>query len=315
MHDVVSLGSVNVDHVGYLADETVAALDRRYDWFPEPGETVRVSSVPEALRDRLAEVSLGGKGANQAVAAARAGADTAFLGAVGEDDDRYGVRAGVRDHGVDVSAVARVDGPTGSAYIVVDEAAENRIAILSGANAAVDRDYVAPLTGTIRDADCLLLQNEIPTDGVLDLLDRLLDDPDRPTVVLDPAPAAGAERLVRHAAVDVLVPNEREYDHLSAALSGVAGTLVVTRGRDPVTVGDGPVSRVSFEVAPPAVDPVDTTGAGDVFAGYLAATLSAGGDLRTAVERGVTAASLSTEDEGVQPAVPGADRVDARRSG
>ncbi|WP_380678104.1 PfkB family carbohydrate kinase [Salinigranum sp. GCM10025319] len=308
MHDVVSLGSVNVDHVGYLADDAIAALERRYDWLPEPGETVAVSSVPEALCDRLTETSLGGKGANQAVAAARAGAETAFLGAIGADDDEFGVRNGVRAHGVDVAGVERVDGPTGSAYIVVDERGENRIATLAGANASVDRDYVHGRLDTIRDASCLLLQNEIPTDGVDWLLDRLAGDPDAPTVVLNPAPATDAAALVRHEAVDVVVPNETEYARLKAPLSGFDGTLVVTRGSDLVSVA-GPES---FEVAPPAADPVDTTGAGDVFTGYLAATLATDGDLRTAVERAVTAAALSTEAEGVQPSVPDAETVDAR---
>jgi ribokinase len=309
MHDVVSLGSVNVDHVGYLDDDAVAALEARYDWLPEPGETVAVSSVPETLRDQLSELSLGGKGANQAVAAARAGADTAFLGAVGEDDDRYGVCSGVGAHGVDVTEVEHVDGPTGSAYIVVDEAAENRIAILAGANAAVDRDYVQSRYETVRDASCLLLQNEIPLDGVTWLLDRLLDEPDPPTVLVNPAPVVGSEPLVSHAAVDVVVPNEHEYARLNGALSTFEGTLVVTRGPEPVRV----VGPESFEVAPPAVDAVDTTGAGDVFTGYLAASLSTGSDYWSAVERAVTAAALSTEEHGVQPAVPDAATVDARR--
>jgi ribokinase len=308
MHDVVSLGSVNVDHVGYLADDAVAALERRYDWLPGPGETVAVSSVPEALRDRLTETSLGGKGANQAVAAARAGAETAFLGAVGADDARYGVRAGVSARGVDVSGVERVDGPTGSAYIVVDDDGENRIAVLAGANAAVDRDYVRERLTLCDDAACLLLQNEIPTDGVLWLLDRLADDPDAPTVVVDPAPADGAEPLVTHPAVDIVIPNSTEYERLRPSLSAFDGTLVVTHGADPVEV----VGPESFEVAPPAVDPVDTTGAGDVFTGFLAATLATGGDLHAAVRRAVTAAALSTESEGVQPAVPDAETVDAR---
>jgi ribokinase len=308
MHDVVSLGSVNVDHIGYLDDEEVAALERRYDWLPRPGETVAVSSVPEALRERLTEVSLGGKGANQAVAAAGAGADTAFLGAVGADEERYGVRAGIRARGVDVTAVERVEGPTGSAYIVVDEAAENRIAILAGANATVDRDYVRRRYDLVREASCLLLQNEIPTEGVRWLLDGLLDEPNPPAVVVNPAPAPGSEPIVGHDAVDVVVANEREYGRLREALSAFEGTLIVTRGADLVSV-DGPAS---FEVAPPAADAVDTTGAGDVFTGYFAATVADGRDYRIAVERAVTAAALSTETEGVQPAVPDAAAVDAR---
>jgi ribokinase len=311
MHEVVSLGSVNVDHVGYLSDETVAALDRRYDWLPAPGETVPVDAVPEALRDRLPEVSLGGKGANQAVAAAHAGAETAFLGCVGEDDERYGVRRGVAAHGVDVSGVEQVPGPTGSAYVVVDEAAENRIAILAGANAAVDRDYVRSRLDAVRGSSCLLLQNEVPTDGVRWLLDRLAETTDPPTVVVNPAPAPGSEPLVDHRAVDVVVSNRTEYRTLDGTLAGFEGTLVVTQGPDAVRVS-GPER---FEVTPPTVDPVDTTGAGDVFTGYLAASVAAGTPLRDAVERATVAASLSTEEEGVQPSVPDAATVDAWRDG
>jgi ribokinase len=309
MHEVVSLGSVNVDHVGYLSDDVVATLEGQYDWLPTPGETVAVESVPRDLRDRLTEVSLGGKGANQAVAAALGGAETALLGCVGDDAAEYGVRDGIRDRGVDVSEVVSVDRPTGSAYVVVDESAENRITILSGANAAVDREYVQSRLDVIEHASVLLLQNEIPTEGVRWLLDRLAADPDGPTVVVDPAPAVGAEPLVTHEAVDVVVPNATEFAHLEADLAAFGGTLVVTDGADLVSVA----GAESFEVAPPTVDPVDTTGAGDVFTGYLAATLATGGDLRTAVERAVTAAALSTEAEGVQPAVPEAETVDARR--
>jgi ribokinase len=308
MHEVVSLGSVNVDHVGYLADDTIAALEAEDDWLPEPGETVAVSTVPAGLRDRLSDVSLGGKGANQAVAAAHAGADAAFLGCVGDDDARYEVTRGIREHGVDVAEVAQVEGPTGSAYIVVDEVGENRIAILAGANAAVDRAYVEERYDTICASGCLLLQNEIPTDPVCWLLDQLADEPDPPTVVVDPAPAAGAEPLVEHDAVDIVIPNSTEYNRLGSSLACFEGTLIVTHGSDLVRVSN----EASFEVAPPVVNPVDTTGAGDVFTGYLAATLATGGDLRRAVERAVTAAALSTEHEGVQPAVPDAETVDSR---
>lgn len=308
MHEVVSLGSINVDHTGYFADDEIARLEREYEWLPEPGETVAVSSIPTRLRDELPSVSLGGKGANQAVAAAHAGAETALLGCVGSDEADYDVRAGIGGHGVDVSGVESVDGPTGSAYIVVDETGENRIAILSGANAAVDRSYVEAHLETIADASCLLLQNEVPTSGVVWLLDHLAAAAEKPTVVVDPAPASGAEALVEHDAVDVVVPNATEHRALADSLSTFEGTLVVTHGDEYVRVA----GEETFEVAPPVADPVDTTGAGDVFTGFFAATLARGGTLRDAVERGVTAAALSTEHEGVQSAVPDAETVDER---
>lgn len=313
MASVVSLGSVNVDHVVRADGDRLAALAERYDWFPAAGETVTVVSVPDEFRTFDADHLLGGKGANQAVAAATAGAAATLLGRVGEDAGEFDVRPTLESRGVDVSGVEAAPGPTGAAYVFVDETGENRIAVVPGANARVDDAYLGRHRDAILAADVLLLQNEIPVGPVDALLADLdgSDDDHRPTVVLDPAPAAGVAPLLAHDCVDLVTPNEHEFEALAEALVGFDGTVVRTRGPAAVLVqlpsGDG------FEVTPPAVDPVDTTGAGDVLCGFLAAGLAAGDDLRTAVERAVAAAALSVTGEGVQAATPTREEVRAFR--
>ncbi|MDS0300855.1 PfkB family carbohydrate kinase [Halogeometricum sp. S1BR25-6] len=307
MGRVVSLGSINVDHMEYTSTEWVRSTAERYEWFPAPGETVSVGSVPDALRESYAETYLGGKGANQAVAAAAAGADAGLLGMVGDDEGRYDVLDSLSDRGVDVTGVARTDGPTGAAYIAVDETGENYIAILAGANGRVDDGYVADRLDACCAADCLLVQNELPPEAVRAALDRLADRPDRPTVVYDPAPAAGAAEILAHDCVDVVTPNEGEYDRLRGDIDAFEGTVVRTRGEDGVVV-DG---ERTLSVAPPAVDPVDTTGAGDVFVGYLGAELAAGADFEAAVRLATVAGALSTEREGVQSAAPSREAVES----
>jgi ribokinase len=224
----------------------------------------------------------------------------------------------LRSRGVDVSRVRRADGPTGSAYILVDHTGENRIAILTGANGAVTPGYAEANLDAVRAASALCLQNETPaetTERVLSALDR--DPPaDRPAVVFNPAPATGAGGLLSHPSLSVVLVNETEYETLGTDLDGVEAAVIRTRGGEDVLVDDrrpGPARAQGvdreFAVTPPDVDPVDTTGAGDVFAGYLSATLARGGDLRSAVERASFAAALSTETEGVQGATPTADEV------
>jgi ribokinase len=338
---VVSVGSVNVDHVAYCDAATVDSLSDRYDWFPAPGETVRVESMPPEIEQYVSETHVGGKGANQSVAAALAcavgdsadgvdadddagetpAAESVFLGTVGTDDAEWGVRETLADYGVDISGVGVADRPTGSAHVFVDETGENYIAIRAGANRCVDPDYVESHAETVLSADCLLLQNELPAVTGEAVLDLVADaGSDRPTVLLDPAPADGAERLVGHPAVDLLTPNESEFAWLSGEstapgapdadlLADFAGVVVQTRGAKDLLVenrrGDSGVGgSETLAVTPPPVDPVDTTGAGDVFTGYLAVELACGRDLRTACRTAVAASACSTEREGVQTATP-----------
>ena len=356
MPRVVSVGSVNVDHVAYCDAATVDSLSDRYDWFPAPGETVRVESTPSEIEQHVSETHVGGKGANQSVAAALArpatdstggvdtgGGDTGggagatppaesvFLGRVGTDDTEWGVRETLADYGVDVSGVGVADCPTGSAHVVVDETGENYIAIRAGANGRVDADYVERHAGTVLSADCLLLQNELPVATGRAVLDLVADaETDRPTVLLDPAPADGAEHLVGHPAVDLLTPNESEFAWLSGEsaapgapdtdlLADFSGVVVRTRGAEDLLVEDrrgdtgvaGVAGSETLAVTPPPVDPVDTTGAGDVFAGYLAVELACGQDLRDACRTAVAASARSTEREGVQAATPTRAEVQA----
>lgn len=311
MGTVVSLGSVNVDLVSTLDTATLDRLAEQYDWFPAAGSTVRVTDVPDAVADLPRDVFLGGKGANQAVAAARADAATTLLGNVGSDQAAFGVLDGLRDAEVDVGHVrVREDVETGKAFVFVDEHGENRIAIVEGANGRVDDAYVRRHVDRVSAADCLLLQNEIPVPPVLALLDWLQETPGGPTVVVDPAPVDGAEPLVRHPAVDVVRPNEHEYVALGDALAEFDGTVVQTRGSADVLVENSE----AFTVSPPPSTPVDTTGAGDTFNGYLAAELARGATLRAAVETATVAASMSIEAAGAQSSIPRLEAVRAFES-
>lgn len=298
MPAVASFGSVNVDHV-VPADSCPPAVR---DWFPEAGETITVEAVPKAVRDAASETFLGGKGANQAVAATAASAEAIFYGKVGIDAESLTVRDRLRDRGVSVDDVVETDSPTGAAYILLEENGENRISVLPGANHDVDDRYARRVAPAVCEQDAVLLQNEIPQSASLTLLDALPPGDDGPTVVLDPSPVADVEPLISHPAVDVLVPNRHEATTLTDALVDFEGILVRTAGGEPVTARRSDGDTVS--VRPPAVDPVDTTGAGDVLSGYLAAGLGRGEALRDALATAVTAASLSTEEPGAQSAPP-----------
>ncbi|MFB6077192.1 MAG: PfkB family carbohydrate kinase [Candidatus Nanohaloarchaea archaeon] len=240
----------------------------------------------------------------------RASAQGILVGAVGSDESEYDVLDTLSERNVDVSAVAETAAPTGAAYVFVDPEGENRIGILPGANRTVDAAYLDRHVDRIRDGDVLLLQNEIPVGPVVSVLDRIAGDAARPTVILDPAPVSGVRPLLDHPAVDIVTPNEAEADALAAVLDSCPATVVRTHGREPVVVDDREV-----RVEPPAVETVDTTGAGDVFNGFLATCLGRDDPLQDAIETAATAAALSVTGEGVQQATPTMAAVrDAERS-
>ncbi len=305
---VVSLGSINVDRVYRLDRPGLEALTER-PWFPERGATVAVGSPPEVGLDPDA-FHHGGKGANQATAAAAAGAPTAMLGLVGPDHEEYGVVSRLAADGVGVTGIETVSAPTGTADVFVGPDGDTRILVCPGANDAVGTEYVGARYETIAGADCLLLQNEIPVEPVATLLERLGDERAPPTVVLDPGPPEGVERLLATGAVDYFTPNEREAAALGD-LSGFRGTSIETHGSGPVLV-EGRDGRLV--VSPPSVDPVDATGAGDVLNGYLAAGLAAGDSLREALVRAVAAASRSTLVAGARASVPDRRTVERFRT-
>ncbi len=250
----------------------------------------RLPRAPEAGETLLAEASLmapGGKGANQALAAARAGAAVRMAGAVGQDQLADQALALLRAGGVDLSALARVDAPTGLAAITVDAAGENRIVCASGANARARADQVpeAWLDGL----RVLLMQLETPWAETLLLLHRAKARGVRVLVNLAPAPAAPPPGLDQ---ADLVIANEIE-----AAFAPPGVALVRTLGAAGVAFGD-------LRIAALPITPVDTTGAGDAFCGALAAALAEHRPMEQALRFAAIAGSLACLAPGAQPALP-----------
>ncbi|MGW4380785.1 ribokinase [Kitasatospora sp. NPDC004531] len=296
MPSITVVGSVNRDLVLTVQD------------LPRPGETV--------LAERFVE-GVGGKGANQAVAAARLGARVRLVARVGADAE--GVLRALAAEGVDVTAVLPAeDADTGIASVVVDRAGENTIVVNPGANAAL---AVADLPDRLAGAgEVLLVQHEIASEVVAAAVLRAREQGG--TVVLNPAPARPVAPEVL-AAVDVLVPNLGELATLLdvARPAGPAGArellehaqlpcgaVVVTLGADGALVKQP--GRAAVHLPAPVVDAVDTVGAGDTFCGALADSLARGDDLLAAAERAVRAASLAVTGLGAQSSMPTAAQLD-----
>jgi ribokinase len=277
---VLVVGSIN-------ADFTVHA-----ERLPAPGETVAGGRL---------ERGGGGKGANQAVAAARAGAAVAMVGAVGDDDLGAGALAALRSEGVDVAAVRRLAGaPTGVALIVVDGAGDNQIAVASGANHAV----AAADVRAERRPGCVLASFELLDEPVLAAA-RIAADAGCPLVV-NPAPARRLEPALRELR-PILTPNRSEAAELTGeAEPEAAARALAARTDAPVVVTLGDQGALVLDgnglahVPAPAVHAVDTTGAGDTFNGTLAAELAGGRDLRAAVAAAVAAAADSVTRPGAR---------------
>ena len=282
---VVVVGSVNADLVVSVRD------------LPRPGETVTGGTFARHG---------GGKGANQAVAAARLGARVVFAGAVGTDDLGDEALRRLEDEGVGVAATVRLrDAATGVAVIVVDERGENQIAVASGANAALTGAMVEAaleLTGS----GVVLLGHEVPEDAVL--AGARAADAAGWTAILNPAPARplpdglDGVLLTPNAEEARALTGEDEPEAAARALAARTGApVLVTLGAQGALLLDGGSAE---RLPAPAVEVVDTTGAGDTVNGALAAELAAGRPLPEAVRFALAAAALSTRAAGARAGMP-----------
>ncbi|MCD6415256.1 MAG: ribokinase [Planctomycetes bacterium] len=296
---VIVIGSANTDL-------TVTA-----ERLPEPGETVLGGDYV---------VAGGGKGANQAVAAARAGGCVTFVGRVGDDEFGRLTRRRLQTEGINTDLL-RTDEhcPTGVALIIVDSAGENLIAVSPGANARVCPRDVEAARESIRTADLLLLQLEVPVETVSAAVDVAWEE--GVPVLLNPAPAAGPglrPELLRR--VEYLAPNAGEALRLAGAAPGLAPekladrirtmgvqTVILTLGESGACICDQDGPRT---LGAPSVEPVDTVGAGDCFCGVLAVALGEGRPLDEAVLVANCAAALSVQRKGAQPSLPHREEIE-----
>lgn len=299
MSEVCVFGSINMDVVARVAH------------LPAPGETCAALG--------LAHVP-GGKGANQAVAAARMGVPCALIGALGQDDHGAALAAFLGGEGLGLDGVARVPGPSGMALIAIDAAGENQIVVVAGANAQA-RAPALPVAPADGPRPVALAQLELPPAEVAAFLDRAAQAGWR--TMLNAAPAIAAARDLA-AVPEILVVNETELAHCAGRAlpdgvpEGVPDVETVValarslpRGADRVTVvtlgaqGVVALAQGQVHVVPaPRVAVVDTVGAGDCFCGVLAAELALGALLPRALEVAVAAASLAVQRPGAAQAMP-----------
>lgn len=290
---LVVLGSINADHILNL------------DAFPTPGETVTGSQY---------QIAFGGKGANQAVAAGRSGADIAFIACTGDDDTGERIRKQLVSDNIDVAPVSVIDGEsTGVALIFVNGEGENVIGIHAGANAALSTALVEAQRETIADAAALLMQLESPLESVLAAAKIAHQNQTR--VALNPAPArALSDELL--ALVDIITPNETEAEKLTgirvdndedaarAALvlhaKGIGMVLITLGSRGVWASVNGEGRRVpGFKV-----NAIDTIAAGDTFNGALMTALLEEQPLDAAIRFAHAAAAIAVTRKGAQPSVP-----------
>ncbi|WP_095148303.1 ribokinase [Pseudomonas sp. Irchel s3a18] len=297
---VVVVGSLNMD------------LVTRAPRLPRGGETL--------IGESFATVS-GGKGANQAVASARLGAQVSMIGCVGEDAYAGQLRAALQAEQIDCRALSSVEGSSGVALIVVDDSGQNAIVIVAGANGLLTPDVIAGYDSVLAAADVIVCQLEIPMHTVGYVLKRGREL--GKTVILNPAPASGPLPADWFSCIDYLIPNESE----ASALSGLpvdslesaeraAGQLIAAgAGKVIITLGaQGSLfaSGQGFEhFAAPRVKAIDTTAAGDTFVGGFAAALACGKSEADAIRFGQTAAALSVTRAGAQPSIPALSDVQA----
>jgi ribokinase len=298
--DVFVVGSINQDFV--------LKVERR----PEPGETVTDADL---------STHNGGKGANQAAAAALLGASVSFLGRVGDDEFGEPLVRALEEKGIDTTLIERVSGyQTGAAFITVTPDGENAITVAPGANRAITLEDVDRASGAIRESRVLVAQMEVPKEVVKRVAEVAAGGETR--VLLNLAPTFEVPRGLLET-LDPLVVNEHEAAFLlGRGVEGVDGALsaapellslgprsvVITLGAAGAVVAD---EESATHLPAPDVDVVDTTGAGDAFVGALAVKLARGASLEEAASYAVRAGAAAVTKEGAQGALPTPEVVEA----
>jgi ribokinase len=293
--------------VGGISIDLVAFADR----LPAPGESI--------LGDDF-KIILGGKGSNQAVAAALAGTHSTLVSCVGTDVFTEFATDALEGFGVDTAFVRHVEGPTGIAHIRVAASSQNNIVVIPLANFKITKSQVDDAFEKRPNAKVLLTQLEIPWEVNRHAIS--LAKSQGLTVVLDPAPASNPEPTAWEL-INIVTPNESE----AHSLTGIevtdeqsakkAGQWFLDQGVENaiITMGGSGVVLVNKQVtklfAAPKVQAVDTTAAGDAFAGYLGALLAEGSSLEEAIEVAVKAASISVTKLGASSSLPTRDQVDS----
>ncbi len=295
---IVVVGSINLDYV------------TRVEALPKPGET-----VPALRLSRFR----GGKGANQAVSAARQGCRVHFFGAVGGDAEGQAYLAALAEEGIVTDAIRTIPGDTGAAFITVDREAENTIVIAAGANAELRRSDLAKGEAAIKAASAVLCQFEVPLPAVIEAA-HLANRHGVP-LILNPSPWL-PDFPWEEVQTDYLITNETEAAEFLSVPAAVSlaeiirerlhetrvANLIVTRGGEATLLFTSDGRHREIPVLP--VLPIDTVGAGDAFAGCLAARLAGGESLESALLAANCAGALATLGAGAQDPIPDRSQVD-----
>lgn len=291
--NIVVIGSINVD------------LIARVEHLPKPGDTVSATQLVKRF---------GGKGANQALAAARHGAQVMLIGNLGDDPDGRDYRNHLRREGINCSSLNTVKGGTGNAFISVDDKGENQIVVIPGANGALTGPSVKMQRSRIAVAKALLIQLEIPVEAVADAI-RIANET-KVSVVLNASPVA-PDFPWGDLKMDVVIVNDNEAQEIFDLKPSAAAAhhdswkerltkhrirdLIITRGGQPTLL----ITKTAVaEVPAHPITPVDTVGAGDTFAGAFVTHFAEGTDLIECIRWANVAAALSTQKSGAQEGVP-----------
>jgi ribokinase len=290
MKKIAVVGSINID---YFVEADV---------LPKMGETVLGKQFFMAL---------GGKGANQAVAASRLGAKVSFFGSVGSDENSSVVKEMLQKERVDITHLNFAEeSHTGAAFIEICQS-DNRIVVIPGANQQTNISYIEKVSEKIMEHDIIVFQLETPLDMIEHLIPRLYKN--GKTIILNPAPALHISEEILEK-VTYLTPNEHEYQivlnqqgSMEQLLTRYPNKLVITCGTNGVKFFDG---NHIVQVPAHKVDAVDTTGAGDTFSGAFAVALAEGKDLKACIGFGNIAAGLSVRKKGAQAGMPYREEID-----